>query len=547
MRQLLSALSIKAQILLPVAFTIVLLLAGLTVGTSTLKQAFERVTVSTEQLIEHKSELGEIVDNMYAMRIKAIYSLFNPDDVSTLSQVLGERQSNIRLLLNQISTMDGLETETQQMRQALDHYVSYSRNTMLPLLNTKHHERYPPPGFQDQYDNAMSAYRLAGEEMVKAIDQLSTKLNQMALEEVSETGQQHDKTLTVSVFAMIGILTVAALISLLLASLIVKPIRALQQTMQQVASGNLLVNAEVEGKNEVAQLAQDVNSTVKQLRQTVDSLVRISVDVASASTELAAVMTQSSVNSDQEKSEVEQVASAVNQMESTAADVTANAAKADGAANQANQLAKCSLSMFEQNSRANDKMAEQLNNAAQVVNSLKTQSEQIGKVIEVIQGISEQTNLLALNAAIEAARAGESGRGFAVVADEVRMLAARTQDSTKEIQAIIEELQNQSGRANESMHASLQMLTSNQTLASDVSATLQEISHSIEELALINAQVATASEEQNQVTSDINSNLSNIYELVSQNVTGITQAAAASHELSSLAENQKQQLAYFKV
>lgn len=286
---------------------------------------------------------------------------------------------------------------------------------------------------------------------------------------------------------------------------------------------------------------------MKQLRQTVDSLVRISVDVASASTELAAVMTQSSVNSDQEKSEVEQVASAVNQMESTAADVTANAAKADGAANQANQLAKRSLNMFEQNSRANDKMAEQLNNAAQVVTSLKTQSEQIGKVIEVIQGISEQTNLLALNAAIEAARAGESGRGFAVVADEVRMLAARTQDSTKEIQAIIEELQNQSGRANESMNSSLQMLTSNQTLASDVSATLQEISHSIEELALINAQVATASEEQNQVTSDINSNLSNIYELVSQNVTGITQAAAASHELSNLAENQKQQLAYFKV
>lgn len=94
----------------------------------------------------------------------------------------------------------------------------------------------------------MSAYRFAGEEMVKAIDRLSTKLNQMALDEVSETGQQHDKTLMVSVFAMIGILTVAALISLLLASLIVKPIRALQQTMQQVASGNLLVNAEVEGK-----------------------------------------------------------------------------------------------------------------------------------------------------------------------------------------------------------------------------------------------------------------------------------------------------------
>lgn len=127
------------------------------------------------------------------------------------------------------------------------------------------------------------------------------------------------------------------------------------------------------------------------------------------------------------------------------------------------------------------------------------------------------------------------------------MLAARTQDSTKEIQAIIEELQTQSGRANESMNSSLETLASNQTLAGEVSQSLSEISHSIEELTLISAQVATASEEQNQVTKDINQNLSNIYELVSQNVTGITQAAAASQELSSLAENQKEQLGYFKV
>jgi methyl-accepting chemotaxis protein len=127
------------------------------------------------------------------------------------------------------------------------------------------------------------------------------------------------------------------------------------------------------------------------------------------------------------------------------------------------------------------------------------------------------------------------------------MLAARTQESTKEIQTIIEELQTQSGSANESMHSSLQLLSQNQEQAKRVQDSLSNIGQSISELTSINAQVAVASEEQGQVTSDVNNNLTNIYELVSQNVTGITQAAAASQELSSLAENQKQQLGFFKV
>ncbi|RBM31656.1 methyl-accepting chemotaxis protein [Vibrio tarriae] len=547
MRQLLSGLSIKLQVVVPVFFTMLLLGSGIVFSTSTLKTAFSQVSDSTEHLIIDKDNLTNIIDNTYAMRISAIYSLFRPDEVKVLASVLRDKQSQNLQLMQVFSDNPELQDEVHALTKAIQHYVDYSINTMIPLLNIKHNAEQDSTDFDRKYQQASDAYRAAGNDMVKAIGELSHALNTLAMRTLKESEAQHDGVLSNSTISLIAVLLAAAVLSWFLAGIIVKPLRQLQQTVREVAKGNLLVEVQEEGNNEITLLARDVNATVTQLRQTVACLVRISTDVASASTELATVMTQSSVNSDQEKQEVELVASAVNQLQSTAQSVTDHAHSADGAAQQANQLASQSLRMFEESHRATAKMADQLTEAAQVVNQLKEQSERIGNVTDVIRSISEQTNLLALNAAIEAARAGESGRGFAVVADEVRMLAARTQTSTQEIQAIIEELQNQSNTANSSMHSSLSLLEQNQSLAAKVSASLTEINHSISALGQINAQVATASEEQSQVTKDISRNLSNIYELVSQNVTGITQSAAASHELSNLAEQQHQQLQYFRV
>ncbi|MZI94607.1 HAMP domain-containing protein [Vibrio sp. CAIM 722] len=547
MRQLLSNLSIKLQVVIPVIITMLLLIAGITYSTSTLKSAFDEASNSTQKLIQHKEEVINIIDNTYGMRIKAIYSLFRPEDVAELKALLLSKQEKNKQELARLSDVPELHDEITQLDQAMNYYVNYSINTMIPLLHERHQQNSTSIQFDQKYDDASAAYRDAGAKMVAAINHLSKTLNTLAIADIKKNEDIHSSVINNSTIGLIVILVLAAIASWILAEIIVKPIRHLREVMRDVASGDLKVKAKVDGNNEVTALARDINGTVEQLRSTVGALVRISVDVASASTELAAVMTQSSVNSDQEKQEVEQVASAVNQLESAAQTVTDNAHHADQAAQDAKQLATNSLTMFATSSRANDKMVSQLGHAADVVSSLKAQSEKIGQVIEVIQGISEQTNLLALNAAIEAARAGESGRGFAVVADEVRMLAARTQESTKEIQAIIEELQSQSGSANDQVLSSLETLHENQSLAEQLSQALNNINQSITQLSEMNTQVASASEEQNQVTSDINKNLANIYELVSQNVTGITQSAAASQELSNLAETQKQELGYFKV
>ncbi|KUI97737.1 methyl-accepting chemotaxis protein [Vibrio sp. MEBiC08052] len=547
MRQIISRCSIKVQVIIPGLIALVLLTTGVLFATNHLSRAFNGVSTSTTRIIQNKDNLTAIIDNIYAMRIRAIYSIFQPNDAQTLTATLREKQQVNAQMLNQLSQLPAIKNEAQALHQAMDEYVRYSIEVMLPLMNEKHSLQQPRADFEQRYRRAAENYRTAGRNMVKAVQTLSEQMNRAALQDIDILAQEHHSILTYSIFGLLIVLVIIAIFAWVLAGIIVKPIHQLQAAMRQIAQGDLTVNVTAEGNNELSSLTQDVNTTVIQLKQTTYTLTSISADVASAATELATVMTQSQVNFDQEKADLEQVASAVSQLEMTANDVTNHAQEADVATHQASERARKSLDIFEQTGRLSTQMAGQIGDAAQVVASLKAQSEQIGTVIEVIENISEQTNLLALNAAIEAARAGESGRGFSVVADEVRLLAARTQESTKEIQEIIETLQQQSGLANDSMTTSLGMLDKNQAMAQEVQTSLNDIVESITHLEAVNSQVASSSEEQRSVTADISQNINNIYQLVTQNVTGVIQSAEASQELSSLAEQQSQQLSYFKL
>ncbi len=547
MRQIISRCSIKVQVMIPVLIALVLLTTGVLFATNQLSRAFNGVSTSTTRIIENKDHLTVIIDNIYAMRIRAIYSIFQPKDAQTLTAALREKQQVGAKMLDQFSQFPAIKNEARALHQAMDDYVRYSIEVMLPLMNEKHSAQKPRADFEQRYHRASENYRATGRKMVKAVQTLSEQMNRAALQDINRRAQEHHSILMSSIIGLLMVLVIIAILAWLLAGVIVNPIHQLQGAMRRIAQGDLTVNITAEGNNELSSLTQDVNTTVMQLKQTTDTLTSISTDVASAATELATVMTQSRANFDQEKADLEQVASAVSQLEVTANDVTSLAQAADTAAHQASERARKSLDIFEQTGRLSTQMAGQIGEAAQVVASLKTQSEQIGTVIEVIENISEQTNLLALNAAIEAARAGESGRGFSVVADEVRLLAARTQESTKEIQEIIETLQQQSGLANDSMSTSLGMLDKNQSMAQEVQISLNQIVESITDLETVNTQVASSSEEQRSVTADISQNINNIYQLVTQNVTGVIQSAEASQELSSLAEQQSQQLSYFKL
>ena len=262
---------------------------------------------------------------------------------------------------------------------------------------------------------------------------------------------------------------------------------------------------------------------------------------------MSLVMEETKRDTLQQQSETSQVVTAMNEMTATVQEVARHATEAASAANKADHASVEGKKVVLSTMNAIEALSSEVHSAANVISQLEKDSENIGTVLDVIKGIAEQTNLLALNAAIEAARAGEQGRGFAVVADEVRTLASRTQQSTQEIQAMIENLQVGAQTAVKVMDESRAKAESSVSQAAKAGGSLEDITHSVSLINDMNTQIATAAEEQSAVAEEINRNIVNISEIVDRTADGANQTSIASEELASLAAQLQQLVNQFKV
>lgn len=332
-------------------------------------------------------------------------------------------------------------------------------------------------------------------------------------------------------FAVIGLVLVLTIgLAWLLTRSIVSPLREAIGVAQNIAEGDLSHTVHATGRDEATQLMHALAAMQASLKDALHS----SHQLAAASEQMSAITQQTSRDLNRQNDEIQQAATAVTQMSVAVEEVARNTVSTSEISRQSEDAARRGRQRVGEAISSIGKMSQDVHEASRQIEALSVQSQEVGKVLDVIGAIAGQTNLLALNAAIEAARAGEAGRGFAVVADEVRALAARTQSSTLEIEEMINAIRSGTARVVESMHSNSQQVGHTLQVAELAGQALDEITDGATTIHERNLVVASATEEQAQVAREVDRNLLNIRDLAVQTSEGADQISTASQELASL-------------
>jgi methyl-accepting chemotaxis protein len=360
--------------------------------------------------------------------------------------------------------------------------------------------------------------------------------------------QFHDELLQTSSLCLLIALLLAAAISLIVRS-ISRPLQQTVEAMANIASaeGDLTRQLQVSGRDELTSLALHFNAFTDKLRRVIGEMLGVAQLLDHAAQSLSDSASAGQQQSGQQSQQMEHVATAINEVAYSVQDVAKNAEHAATEVRSAEQQAEEGLQSIDRSLSQIDQLSTTIAQAVSAIQSLAEDSTRIGRVLEVIRAIAEQTNLLALNAAIEAARAGEQGRGFAVVADEVRLLAQRTQQSTSEIQVMIEQLQSKSGAAVSAINDSSQASRLTVEQASQAGASLNQIARTLRNISGLGASIASATLQQSQVVDEINQTVTQTASLAHSNAQTAEESNSASQHLGQVARQLNHLLGQFRV
>lgn len=323
------------------------------------------------------------------------------------------------------------------------------------------------------------------------------------MEAQSNLDVKHNMLLSLALILLL--LALAGCFSAYVSQFLMRPLLPLREALQKLSKGDLTLYLPVDERDdEIGMLYRDYNGVINDFSSILGNVVRSSEQLSVSSSQLNSAASANADGMESQYQEIELISTAMNEISGTINEVATSSASASGYTDNALAEANSGRATVSSATSTIDELNQQVQSVGKAITLLNENSLQISKVLDVINEIAEQTNLLALNAAIEAARAGESGRGFAVVADEVRGLAARTANSTQEIQLMVEKLQNQAKESVNAIHISQDKAAAGVKHMHQADAALERIVEAVVAINEMNAHIARATKEESDVAKDMN-------------------------------------------
>lgn len=529
-----------------IGFTIIALLV-LVMGGIALFQAYQMDDAAAEirnewlPAVEAVGEVGSSLGRARALTLRTLILEEKSELNTTVDLVRSINQDVAMSLKGYEKEIDDSEDRQifEKFKTSYEKYLSVQRQILEGVLSS--------PERADEIKMANGPLADDADQMMVFLNQLIKFNKRGAVYAADQTNKVFNAAVFMIVVALIVILILMIVIAVVLTRSIVSPLAEAVVVADRIADGDLTQRIKINGSDEPAHLLIALKKMQISLHDTIKRISESSNMLASASEELHAVTEDTNRGLNQQSAEIDQAATAVNEMTAAVEEVARNAVNTADDSKAADKSTYQGREKVSQTLESINKLVGNISDTSSEVKILAQSAGEISQVLVVIRSIAEQTNLLALNAAIEAARAGDAGRGFAVVADEVRALAHRTQQSTAEIEQMIEGIQSGTGRAVDAMNESQDRANGTLVVAREANDALEVISEAITSINQKNLVIASASEEQAQVAREVDRNLVNIRDLSMQTSAGANQTNAASQELSRLAVDLHSMVSKFRL
>ncbi|QJR80279.1 methyl-accepting chemotaxis protein [Alteromonas pelagimontana] len=460
------------------------------------------------------------------------------NEVDLVVANVAEQLSNMLRVANNQDTSGTLEDINGLVGEALNAI------TAVDGVKQLHVERL---GFRNASEQALNRSDENIKEAVIDLEALLQLANQRANDIDNQVSEKVSTGNMVVIVVVLVSLAIAAGIGYFTVIAITRPLNRVNQLLNVASSGDLTHRLDDSAADEFGQLARNCNKLIGNLKSLITGINTRAEQLAAASEQTSTVTAQTTHSIQDQKSQIAQVATATTEMHSTSQLVMHNAEDTLNQIRHADAEAKNVRQISIENRNTIEVLARDVEEAAMVINKLHQDSASIGGILDVIRGVADQTNLLALNAAIEAARAGEQGRGFAVVADEVRTLASRTQQSTQEINAMIEVLQAGAEKAVSVMNQGKDQTALCVAQTEKATEALDIISEAVHKAHDVSSQIEQSAREQNTVSQEISEKLETIVGIAEETTSGAQQTSDSSQEVARLAEELQQSIRQFKV